>query len=345
MQALSTELTHRFSSAISLPSSITPHTPVMGGVGAQFGSSLGLRFPTEPRIGVTVDHMKPVDEGRRGFLKGLAGLHVIAADAVAEPQAPPRKPELFNAIQMGPHTMLDEGIERLPGPHPGDRGHQCAHDLQPHLSRRHSQAAAVACNGSWCTAARDAQSQIARRVGRAPRAVLQGHDSCATRVPDRSYEYAGRDLFEEVQEPARKRGMKVYARILEGASANSFRASPRWSPRDVYGKAHAGRLLESSGIPRLVECHGRRHVPDLPTLDGLAVGRRAHGSADERHFVPGTTSRQRASASTAWPGARPTGIDAERARKGFEELYNYVQARCEGNSPKTRRRHFHRLSA
>lgn len=35
------------------------------------------------------------------------------------------------------------------------------------------------------------------------------------RVPDGSYEYANRDLLQEVQGPAHLCGIKVYARILE----------------------------------------------------------------------------------------------------------------------------------
>jgi len=48
---------------------------------------------------------------RRGFLKGAAGLAALTSVAGAEQQAVPKRAK-FNGIQMGPHTMLDEGIER-----------------------------------------------------------------------------------------------------------------------------------------------------------------------------------------------------------------------------------------
>src|SRR5882724_12847615 len=48
------------------------------------------------------------DEGRRQFLKGLAAASILPAAGAQTPQ----RSTLFNAIQMGPHTMLDEGIER-----------------------------------------------------------------------------------------------------------------------------------------------------------------------------------------------------------------------------------------
>ena len=56
--------------------------------------------------------MASMDENRRDFLRGLAGLPAVAAAAAAEQQPPVRKPELFNAIQMGPQTILDGGIDR-----------------------------------------------------------------------------------------------------------------------------------------------------------------------------------------------------------------------------------------
>src|SRR5215472_2303610 len=59
----------------------------------------------------TVFLMKAPDEARRRFLKTIATAPVLPALAADVPQADhPRVP--LNAIQMGQHTMLDEGIER-----------------------------------------------------------------------------------------------------------------------------------------------------------------------------------------------------------------------------------------
>ena len=62
--------------------------------------------------------MEPDDNGgRRKFLTGLMALPAlsgVAEEARGQQTAPPSaiRPALFNAIQMGPHTMLDEGIDR-----------------------------------------------------------------------------------------------------------------------------------------------------------------------------------------------------------------------------------------
>src|SRR5947207_1857732 len=55
--------------------------------------------------------MKVADKSRRRFLKTIATAPVLPALAAAQPQAGSAR-TLFNAIQMGAHTMLDEGIER-----------------------------------------------------------------------------------------------------------------------------------------------------------------------------------------------------------------------------------------
>ena len=56
--------------------------------------------------------MKSIESvGRREFLKGAATFSALAGLAGAQQQTPPKAAK-FNGIQMGPHTMLDEGIER-----------------------------------------------------------------------------------------------------------------------------------------------------------------------------------------------------------------------------------------
>jgi hypothetical protein len=78
--------------------------------------------------------------------------------------------------------------------------------------------------------------------GRKPSAVWvkphERYDKDTTlrhQVPDRSFEYADRALFQELHEPARKHGMKVYARIPEGASP-TIQNFATVATRDVHGK-------------------------------------------------------------------------------------------------------------
>jgi hypothetical protein len=53
--------------------------------------------------------MKARSQERRNLLKAIAGMPLVPA---LGDEPPPAGLTFFNAIQMGPHTMLDEGIER-----------------------------------------------------------------------------------------------------------------------------------------------------------------------------------------------------------------------------------------
>ena len=183
----------------------------------------------------TVEHMEPVNAGRRGLLKGLAGLPVVAAATAAEPQQPARRPEPFNAIQMGPHTILDEGIE------------PCLDLIQETAGIN----ALMIYSHTYHGDIRKPAQMLATDHGVPPREMrnrrlpavwVKQHEqyfkdtTLRHQIPDSSYEYANRDLFAEVQAPARKRGMKVYARILEGPSPTIQNRS-KVVTRDVYGKS------------------------------------------------------------------------------------------------------------
>jgi hypothetical protein len=55
------------------------------------------------------------------------------------------------------------------------------------------------------------------------------------RPPDSTFEYANRDIFKEMIAPARRRGLKVYARILEGSGASIENFSQAVTV-DVFGR-------------------------------------------------------------------------------------------------------------
>ena len=136
---------------------------------------------------------------RRHFLQGLAAAPLVQGAAAAA--APP-----FNAMQMGPHTMLDEGIDR------------CL-DLIGDTARIN---AVMIYSHTYHGDIRKPPQFLATDHGVAPRVMrdrklpavwVRHHEqyfkNTALRhhTVDSSYEYANRDLVQEVQEPARKRGM------------------------------------------------------------------------------------------------------------------------------------------
>ena len=129
---------------------------------------------------------------RRDFIRSLAALVAAAgvgleltdrgeASQAVPPTGPKAPKENLVGIQMGPHTMLDEGIDRSPRSHPGHGRDQHALHLQPRLRRRPAQTAALARDRSRRRRRMDQRTpQPAARLGQAARPVLQGHDAAAS---------------------------------------------------------------------------------------------------------------------------------------------------------------------
>jgi len=166
--------------------------------------------------------MSPTDEGadgtldRRAFMERLAGF-AVAAGLPRDAPVPPTAPAgTFNGIQMGPHTILDEGIERtldliagtaavnavMPYSHAYNAG------LVKPLSARADHGMPLTDN-----ARRRFPLVWVRTHEQYYKDTTLRHQAVA---PDQ--EHAGRDLFAELAGPARARGMKVYARILESSA-------------------------------------------------------------------------------------------------------------------------------
>jgi hypothetical protein len=186
--------------------------------------------------------MEPDDTpGRRNFLKGLMALPAWAGraeDAPAPQAAASPPPALFNAIQMGPHTMLDEGIDR------------CLDLIQETAGINVLMVYSHTYHGDL----RKPPQFLATDHGVPPRDMrnrklpsvwVRQHEPYFRSTPlrhqrvDPSFEYADRDLFAELAEPARKRGMKLYARILEGSGrevAQSVQGFSQVVTRDINGR-------------------------------------------------------------------------------------------------------------
>src|SRR5215467_12139784 len=154
---------------------------------------------------------------RRDFIRNLVSMAVAsrAASAVewAEPAQPDPSPTMVG-IQMGPHTMLDEGIE------------YCLDLIQKTAAINtifvYSHAYGGDLRKPLTMLATDhgvpVKDQQARNL---PLVWVRQHDQyfkdTSLRHPavDASFDYHDRDLFTEMMKPLRARGMKIYARILE----------------------------------------------------------------------------------------------------------------------------------
>lgn len=236
--------------------------------------------------------------------------------------------ESFVGIQMGPHSLLDEGI----GP--------CLDFIQRTAAVNavlvYSQSYLIDAHRPTETLAQDHGLPFKELTGRKlpfvwvrPREEYYRGTILRYRKPDSGTEFADRDLFVELLEPVRKRGMKLYARILETSG------KPVMDGIENFEKASA---VDAYGKPLEMGCWNN---PDYRTfwtataedlfrsyeLDGLQWGAERHG--------PLMTTILSGQAPFCFcefcqTRCRAQGINLERARKGFVELHEFVQARLQG---------------
>jgi hypothetical protein len=275
--------------------------------------------------------MKSEDKAdRRDFLKGAVAVSALAGlGGQAEGQqrgAIAGQTGKFNGIQMGPHTILDEGIDR------------CLDLIQDTAGIN----ALMVYSHTYHGDIRKPPQLLAADHGVSPREMrnrklpwvwVKHHEQyfkgtiLRHQKVDNSFEYANRDLLAELVEPCRKRGMKLYARILEGSGREVARIVEGYSKVetvDIYGR------------PTPVACWNHPDyrawwnatVEDLfrtYPLDGLQWGAERQGPL-MNVIMPWNDGAPVCFCQHCRARGRAQGIDVERARQGFEDLYVYVRA-------------------
>ncbi len=275
---------------------------------------------------------------RRDFIRRVAAASALAGaglptfGATNGPQtagerasASVKRAGTFVGIQMGPHTMLDEGIE---------------HTLD--LIQETAAVTAVmpyshGYNNAFIKPLRDRAdhgvplTDNSRR--KFPLVWVKTHDAFYRNTTlrhqrvDDSFEHAKRDLFAELVEPCRKRGMKIYARVLE-AGSRTIANFDKVVTRDINDR------------PTGVACWNHPEyigfwadtMEDLfrsYELDGIQWGAERQGPL-MNVILPWNNNPPTCFCEFCRARAKAKGIDAERARTGFTELYNFVQDRIAG---------------
>ena len=225
-------------------------------------------------------------------------------------------------VQMGPHTMLDEGIE-----HTLDLiqktaaidtifvySHAYGGDLRKPLTM-------LATDHG--VPVKDQQTRNLPLVWVKQHAQYFKDTSLRHPAVDASFAYHDRDLFAEMMEPLRARGMKVYARILESGG------------HGIVNFAKVGTVT-TAGRQTGVGCWNhpeyigfwRATVEDLfrsYELDGFQWG------AERASPLTNVIQNGNATSATCFceycrVRGKSAGIDAERARKGFDDLVAHVQS-------------------
>lgn len=282
---------------------------------------------------------------RRQFLERLAGLAAAAemawqsTDGVqawsgkrgedGRPQISPAftPAGTFNGVQMGPHTILDEGIERtldlladtaatnaiLPYSHAYNAGL-----IKPLRSR-----------------ADHGVPLVDNRDRHLPLVWVRTHDEYYRDTPlrhqvvDATFVHHDRDLFAELLAPARARGMKLYARVLESSAMSRVVANyDRVVTRDIDDR------------PTNVACWNHPEyiafwaatMEDLfrsYDLDGIQWGAERMGPL-MNVISPWNDNPPTCFCEHCRARGIAAGIDPERARRGYRELFTYVQGQMAG---------------
>jgi hypothetical protein len=255
---------------------------------------------------------------RRQALQAVAAVPALL-------QAQPTKTPLFNGIQMGPHTMLDEGIERVL-----DLIQETA-AINAVMVYSHTYHADIRKPPQMLATDHGVSSREMR--GRSlPDVWVKQHDqyfrdtTLRHQRVDSSFEYSSRDLLAEMLPSVRKRGMKLYARILEGSGREAA---------DHIQNYNKVRTLDIFGRPTTVPCWNHPEyrafwnatVEDLfrtYTLDGLQWGAERQGPL-MNVIMPWNNDAPICFCEHCLARGQAHGIDTSRARQGFEALYKYVQ--------------------
>jgi hypothetical protein len=284
---------------------------------------------------------------RRDFMRTLAtmvagayaGLKTDALSAsipVGASETTPALPRLVQpagpamvGVQMGPHTMLDEGIE-----HCLDFCQQTA-GFNTLMVYSHAYGGDLKKPLNYLATDHGVpvKDQQTRKL---PLVWVKQHDQyfkdTSLRHPsvDSSYDYADRDLFAEMIKPLRARNMRVFARILESGGHGIVNFA-KVTTVNTAG-AHTG--VGCWNHPEYI-AFWRATVEDLfrsYDLDGFQWG------AERSSPLTNVIQNGNANSATCFcdyckAHNKAIGIDAERARQGFAEVLAYVQAR-RANQPK-----------
>lgn len=264
--------------------------------------------------------MESGDNSRRDFLTGVVAAAALSGmGATADAAGPAR----FNGVQIGPVSLLDEGFDRCLDLLQSTAGINCLM-LYSHTyyGDQHKPPQLLAQDHGV-----PAKPLRGRKF---PLVWVRHHDQFFRDTSLRHQpvapdaEFANKDIFAELQQPVRRRGMKLYARILEGTDLGA--AVTNWS-RVV--------TIDINGKPGKIPCWNHPEYKNWWTgtaedlfrsydLDGLQWGAERMGPL-MNVILPWNDDPPSCFCPYCEARGRAHGIDPVRARKGFEELYNYVR--------------------
>lgn len=145
----------------------------------------------------------------------------------------------------------------------------------------------------------------------------------------RTEEYADRDILADLLEPASKRGMKLLARILEPHQRRSVDCIDNWvkvMSIDVYGRIYPNTCFNNPDYNNFWISTIDDMFRNYP-IDGIQYGSERSGPLS-RVLLHGEVPS--CFCEHCYARARSKGINPERAREGYQKLYEYITGLKEG---------------
>lgn len=256
---------------------------------------------------------------------GLGGRPQGAADPGQE-IVPSLPPDAVIGIQMSPHTMLDEGIEACLDLIQDTSG---INTVIPYTHAFHTSTLGKRLEDL----ARDHGKPPRDFRGKVPAVWVRHHSeyfhgtSLRVRATDPGLEFADRDLFSEMVQPCRERGMRVYGRVLE-ASGRFIQGFDDVRTVDVYGNRGAYGCWSHPDYKNfwsaVLEDMFRHYE-----LDGFQWGAERMGPL-MNVVLPWNDNPPTCFCRHCIARGEEVNIDAGRAREGYTRLFEYVRSLADG---------------
>ncbi len=271
---------------------------------------------------------------RRDFIKTAALASVSAAGLPHLHAASHSRPHV--GIQIYGHNMLDEGIEKcLDGLQ--ERGaintlyltthtYYCAVNRPPQVLADHG------------FPIRDERKRSMPKIWLKADERFYKDTILRHQANPQDFEYGDRDLFNEIQKPLRARNMKVFARWYEPTDINRVLVNGQPSIAnwknvlvvDLNGDIGKSPCWNNPDYREWL----RASVLDMFSnydLDGIQFGAERVGPLSEQLFRHGFTPT--CFCPHCLSKNKEKGLDAERARTGYRELYNSMESIRRGQKP------------
>jgi hypothetical protein len=149
--------------------------------------------------------------------------------------------------------------------------------------------------------------------------------------PDPSWTYSGQEIFADLAQAARKRGIRLYERMYEPSSkaAGSIHNFETVLETDIYGKPGPRPCLNNPDY-RAWLMGTMRDLFESYELDGIQYGAERGGPLSDWLYW---SDAPRCFCSYCTAKARREGIDVEEARAGLTQIHRYVTALKDGAQP------------